>query len=67
MLNIVLTHRVAIGYVLGAIAATTTVVVFEQYFGLGWYISIPVAVLAYISTPILLARFLDTLVARTGR
>jgi hypothetical protein len=67
MLNTIVAHRVAIGYALGAIAATATVVLFERYLGLGWYISIPVAVLAYISAPILLTRFLDTLLARNAR
>lgn len=67
MLDTIVANRVGIGQTLGVIAATVTVVIFEQYLGLGWYISVPVAVLSYVSMPILLTRFLDALVLRSGR
>jgi hypothetical protein len=67
MLDTILAHRVGLGQALGVIAATATVVIFEQYLGFDWYISVPVAVLAYVSMPILLARFLDALTLRSGR
>jgi len=67
MLDTIVAHRVGIGQALGVIAATATVVIFEQYLGFGWYISVPVAVLAYLSMPILLARFLDALTLQSGR
>jgi hypothetical protein len=67
MLDTIVAHRVAIGQALGVIAATATIVIFEQYLGFAWYISVPVAVLAFISMPILLARFLDAVTLRGGR
>jgi hypothetical protein len=67
MLNTIVTHRVGIGQALGVVGATATVVIFEQYLGFGWYISIPVAVLAYVSMTILWTRFLDALLAQSGR
>ena len=67
MLNTILAYRAGIGQALGVIAATTTVVVFEQYLGLAWYISVPVAVLAYVSMPVLWIRFLDGLIEKNRR
>jgi hypothetical protein len=67
VLDMIVAHRAGIAQVLGVIAATATVVVFEQYLGFGWYISVPVAVLAYVSMPILLARFLEALTLRSRR
>jgi hypothetical protein len=67
MLDTVVAHRVGIGQALGVIGATATVVIFEQVFGFGWYISIPVAVLAYVSMPMLWTRFLDALMLQSGR
>ena len=67
MLDTIVAYRMGIGQALGVVGATATVVIFEQYFGFDWYISIPVAVLAYVSMPILWTRFLDALMLQSGR
>jgi hypothetical protein len=67
VLNFLLAHKIAIGRILSVVGATATVVIFEHYFELAWYISIPVAVLAYITMPLLWIGVLDSFEARTGR
>jgi hypothetical protein len=65
MLNLLLAHKTAIGRVLSVVGATATVVIFEYSFELAWYISVPVAVLAYVTMPILWTGLLDSLVLKT--
>ena len=65
MLNWLLAHKTAIGRVLSVVGATVTVVIFEYSFELAWYISVPVAVLAYVTMPILWTGLLDSLVLKT--
>jgi hypothetical protein len=67
MLNLLLAHKIAIGRILSVVGATATVVIFEYSFELAWYISVPVAVLAYVTMPIMWTGLLDTLVLRTRR
>jgi hypothetical protein len=67
MLNLLLAHKAAIGQILGVVGATATVVIFEYSFGLAWYISIPVGVLAFVTMPTLWAELLDSLVRRSQR
>ena len=50
MLNTLLRYRVEIGQALALIACTITVIYFEYVFGWSWYASIPVGVLAFVST-----------------
>src|ERR1700730_9532266 len=64
MLNWLLAHKIAIGQVLSVVGATATVVIFENYFELAWYISVPVGVLAYVTMPILWTGLLDSLVLK---
>jgi hypothetical protein len=65
MLNLLLAHKTAIGRVLSVVGATATVVIFEYSFELAWYISVPVAILAYVTMPILWTGLLDSLVLKT--
>ncbi|HEY6256295.1 MAG TPA: hypothetical protein VIY51_10940 [Xanthobacteraceae bacterium] len=65
MLNFLLTHKIAIGQIFGAVAATATVVIFENVLAWDWYVAIPVAVLAYLSMPILLVAVLDSLATKS--
>jgi hypothetical protein len=67
MLNLLLAHRTAIGQILSVIGATATVVIFEYSFGMAWYISIPVGVLAFVTMPMIWAELLDALVRRSQR
>ena len=67
MLNLLLAHKIAVGRILSVIGATATVVIFEYFFELAWYISVPVAVLAYVTMPILWTGLLDSLVLQTRR
>jgi hypothetical protein len=67
MLNLLLAHKTAIGQILSVVGATATVVIFEYSFGLAWYISIPVGVLAFVTMPMLWAELLDSLVRRSQR
>jgi hypothetical protein len=67
MLNVLLTHKYAIGQILGAIAATLTVIVFENVLGWDWYVAIPVAVLAYVSMPVLWVAVLDSAMSKRRR
>ena len=65
MLNWLFVHKIAIGRVLSVVSATATVVIFESFFELGWYISVPVAILAYVTMPIVWTGLLDSLVLKT--
>ena len=56
-----LTYRAGIGSALSMIAATATVIIFQSAFGLSWFISIPAAVLAYLTIPVLWYRYLNSL------
>jgi hypothetical protein len=67
MLNTLVTYRNGIGQALSAVAATATVVIFQSYFELSWYISIPAGALAYVSMPFLWTRILDYLALPTRR
>jgi hypothetical protein len=67
MLNFLLAHKIAIGRILSVVGATATVVIFEYSFELAWYISVPVAVLAYVTMPIMWTALLDSFVLRTRR
>jgi hypothetical protein len=60
MLNFLLAHKIAIGRILSVIGATATVVIFEYFFELAWYVSIPVGALAYVTMPMLWTGVLDT-------
>src|ERR1700730_6227983 len=64
MLNILLVHKIAIGRIVSVVGATATVVIFEYSFELAWYISVPVAVLAYVTQPITWTALLDSFVLR---
>lgn len=66
MLNFLLANKLALGQALGLIAATGTVIIFENVLGWAWYVAIPVAVLAFVSMPVLLVAVLDSL-GRKGR
>jgi hypothetical protein len=67
MLNFLLAHKIAIGRVLSVVGATATVVIFEYFFELAWYISVPVGALAYVTMPMLWTGVLDSLAPRSGR
>jgi hypothetical protein len=67
MLNILLVHKIAIGRIVSVVGATATVVIFEYSFELAWYISVPVAVLAYVTMPIMWTALLDSFVLRARR
>ena len=67
MLNSLLAHKTAIGRVLSVVGATATVVIFEYFFELAWYISVPVGALAYVTMPMLWTGLLASLVLRTRR
>jgi hypothetical protein len=64
MLNFLLTHKLAVGRILSVVGATATVVIFEHSFGLDWYISIPAAVVAYVTMPIMWIALLDAFVLK---
>jgi hypothetical protein len=64
MLNWLLAHKTVIGRVLSVVGATATVAIFENYFELAWYISVPVGVLAYVTMPIMWTGLLDSLVLK---
>ena len=59
MFNFLLANKVPVGQALGMLAATATVLIFEIVLGWPWYLAIPVAVLAYLSMPVLLIAVLD--------
>jgi hypothetical protein len=67
MLNSLLAHKVAVGRILSVIGATATVVIFEYFFELAWYISVPVGALAYVTMPMLWTELLDSVVPRSQR
>ena len=67
MLNSLLRHKVAIGLMLSVLGATATVVIFEYFLELAWYIAVPVGVLAYATMPVVWAELLDSLVRRSRR
>ena len=67
MLNSLLAHKIAVGRILSVVGATATVVVFEYFFELAWYISIPVGAMAYVTMPMLWTELLDFLVLRSRR
>ena len=67
MLNSLLAHKVAVGRILSVIGATATVVIFEYFFELAWYISVPVGALAYVTMPMLWTELLDSVVLRSQR
>ena len=67
MLNWLLAHKIAIGQALSVVGATATVVIFENFFELAWYISVPVGALAYVTMPIVWNELLDSVVLRSRR
>jgi hypothetical protein len=67
MLNSLLAHKIAVGRILSVIGATATVVIFEYFFELAWYISVPVGALAYVTMPILWTELLDSIALRSRR
>ena len=67
MLEFLLANKLAVGQALGLIAATATVIVFENVLGWAWYVAIPVAVLAFVSMPVLLVAVLDSLTRKSRR
>ena len=60
MLNFLLAHKIAIGRMLSVVGATATVVIFEYFFELAVYIAVPVAVLAYVTMPMVWAELIDS-------
>jgi hypothetical protein len=58
VLDFLLTHKIGIGQILGA---TATIIIFENVLQWDWYIAIPVAVLAYVSMPVVWVAVLDKL------
>ena len=67
MLSSLLAHRIAVGRLLSVIGATATVVIFEYFFELAWYISVPVGAVAYVTMPMLWTELLDSVVLRSQR
>jgi len=67
MLNALLAHKTAIGWILSMVGATVTVVVFEYFLELSWYISVPVGALTYVTMPMLWSELLNFLVLRSRR
>ncbi len=65
MLDLLLAHKIAIGRILSVVGATVTVVIFEYFFELAWYISVPAGALAYVTMPMLWTELLDALVLKT--
>lgn len=56
-----LAYKNGIGSALSMIAATATVIIFQSFFEMSWFISIPAAVLAYLTMPVLWARYINSL------
>jgi hypothetical protein len=67
MLDFLLAHKIAIGRILSVVGATATVVIFEYFLELTVYISVPVAVLAYVTMPMLWTEVIDSVVLRSRR
>ena len=61
MVNIILAYRAGIGWVLSLIAATVTVMIFQVTFGFGPLVAVPVGVLAFVSTSVMWASFVNSL------
>jgi hypothetical protein len=59
MLNSLAKYRTETGVMLGMIAATVTVIIFENVLGLVWFISVPAAVLTYVTAFVVWVRYLD--------
>ena len=57
MRSTLLRFRGGIGQMLGLIACTATIVYLQYLFEWTWYISIPIGVLAFVSTLVLWSRF----------
>lgn len=60
MLNMLVRYKKEMGLALGMIAATATVIIFEIVFGLSSLISIPAAILAYVTVFIVWTRYLNS-------
>jgi hypothetical protein len=67
MLDLLLAHKIAVGRLLSVVGATATVVIFEYFFELAWFISVPAAVLAYVTMPMLWAELLRSVPLQSGR
>jgi hypothetical protein len=67
MLDFLLAHKIAIGRILSVVGATATVVIFEYFLELTVYISVPVAVLAYVTMPMLWTEVIDSVLLRSRR
>jgi hypothetical protein len=67
VLNFLLAHKIAIGRVLSVVGATATVVIFEYFLELAWYIAIPVGAFAYITMPLLWTGILDSFTPQIRR
>jgi hypothetical protein len=61
MLNTLIRYRLESGQVLALIACTITVIYFEYVFDWSWYASIPVGVLAFVSTLTVWLKFIGYL------
>jgi cytosine/uracil/thiamine/allantoin permease len=62
-----LAYKTGIGTALSMIAATATVIIFQSFFELSWFISIPAAVLAYLTMPVLWSRYINSLEQKKPR
>jgi hypothetical protein len=62
-----LAYKTGIGSALSMIAATATVIIFQSFFGMSWFIAIPAAVLAYLTMPVLWARYINSLEQKNPR
>jgi hypothetical protein len=67
MLNFLLAHKIVIGRLLSVLGATATVVIFEYFFELSVYIAVPVAVLAYVTMPIVWNELIEAFLLRSRR
>jgi hypothetical protein len=67
MLDFLLAHKIAIGRILSVVGATATVVIFEYFLELTVYISVPVAVLTYVTMPMLWTEVIDSVLLRSRR
>jgi hypothetical protein len=67
MLDFLLAHKIAVGRILSVVGATATVVIFEYFLELTVYISVPVAVLAYVTMPMLWTEVIDSVLLRSRR
>jgi hypothetical protein len=62
-----LAYKNGISSALSMIAATATVIIFQSIFEMSWFISIPAAVLAYLTMPVLWARYINSLEQKNPR